>query len=377
MASPASNSTGLSLATMSPAVALALFDNCAALIIAGVPPGTEFGIDQHSFLIGEDFRGVKMIPEGVHFVYCAAKGAYGETAPRVGFVHHFTRGEIVVREWDHEKEELRHRVHDNVEGEMAKIRENLRNLDKYLAPYDYDKYTAWQKLTGNITQNTVSRHSPDCGVIRNTVELLSCPDEERPRGQVITSPRLSKIRALVNDEELLPNLKSIPGTAPKFTTLPLRCPKDASPADVSRHHMDCIEAVDLLLSSREKVIFEEIEFSFILFVCGHSVEGLSHWRKILGLLANSDQAVEKYRIFYRNYLTVLQYQLPELPIELMEQTQSNTVYLDVRKLLLNCYQAGLTSVAQTLEQSLKGSLLWKFEDLFSEDPDDLPTFVEL
>lgn len=141
--------------------------------------------------------------------------------------------------------------------------------------------------------------------------------------------------------------------------------------------MDCIEAVDLLLSSREKVIFEEIEFSFILFVCGHSVEGLSHWRKILGLLANSDQAVEKYRIFYRNYLTVLQYQLPELPIELMEQTQSNTVYLDVRKLLLNCYQAGLTSVAQTLEKSLKGSLLWKFEDLFSEDPDDLPTFVEL
>ncbi|KAL1400958.1 hypothetical protein pipiens_007002, partial [Culex pipiens pipiens] len=255
----------------------------------------------------------------------------------VGFVHHFTRGEIVVREWDHEKEELRHRVHDNVEEEMAKIRENLRNLDKYLAPYDYDRYTAWQKLTGNITQNTVSRHSPDCGVIRNTVELLSCPDEERPRGQVITSPRLSKIRALVNDEELLPNLKSIPGTAPKFTTLPLRCPKDASPADVSRHHMDCIEAVDLLLSSREK----------------------------------------KYRIFYRNYLTVLQYQLPELPIELMEQTQSNTVYLDVRKLLLNCYQAGLTSVAQTLEKSLKGSLLWKFEDLFSEDPDDLPTVVEL
>ncbi|XP_055588019.1 protein AAR2 homolog [Uranotaenia lowii] len=365
---------------MDPNVARKLFDNCAFLIIAGVPVGTSFGIDLRSYVVGADFRGVKMIPEGFHFVHCASQGPYGETAPRVGFCHYFKRNEIVVREWDNEKEELRLRIHENVEQEVARIRENLRNLDRYLAPYDYNSLSNWTKLTGNIIEQTIKNHSPECGVIRNTVELLSCSDENRPRGKNTTiddSPRLSKMRSLMNEEELLPNLEAIPGSAPKFTELPPRCPKEASPEEISRHHIDSILAVEKLLTGREESIFAEIEFSFVLFLCGHSVEGLNHWRRILLLLSNSELAVEKFRTFYKNYLTVLQYQLPQLPIELMEQTQHNTVYLDTRRLLLNCYQGGLTTVAQTLEKSLKESLLWKFEDLFAEDPEDLPTVVEL
>lgn len=370
------------MASMTPDTALKLFENGAVLIIAGVPPGTEFGIDQWSFLVGENFRGVKMIPEGVHFVYCASQGPYGDVAPRVGFVHYFRRGEIIVREWDNEKEELKPRVHDDVEGVIGRIRENLKNLDRYLAPYDYDGLAKWKNLTGNITAETVQRHSPDCGVIRNTVELMSCPDEDRPRGDsplsIANSSRLSKIRSLMNEEELLPNLKTVPGSAPHFTTLPPRCPKDASPADISLHHMDSIAAIDLLFENGQtEAIFEEIQFSFILFLCGHSVESLNHWRKILLLLSNSEKAIEKYRSFYRNYLTALQYQLPELPVELMEQTESNTVYQDVRRLLLNSYQAGITSAAESLEKSLRATLLWRFENLFEEDPEDLPTVVDV
>lgn len=251
---------------------------------------------------------------------------------------------------------------------------------RFLAPFDYDGLGKWKKLTGNITAETVRRLAPDCGVVRNTVELLSCSDKDRPRGDSTlsaNSTRLAKIRSFMNEEELLPNLKSIPGTAPRFTTLPLRCPKDATPAEVSQHHMDSIAAVEQLLQNSEAAIFEEIQFSFILFLCGHSIESLNHWRKMLLLLSNSEKAVEKYRNFYRNYLTVLQFQLPELPVELMEQTESNTVYLDVRSLLLNSYQVGITSVAQSLEKSVRGTLLWKFEGLFDEDPEDMPTVVEL
>lgn len=266
---------------------------------------------------------------------------------------------------------------------VAMLRYELFNyfIFRFLAPFDYDGLGKWKKLTGNITTETVRRLAPDCGVVRNTVELLSCSDEDRPRGDSAllntNSTRLAKIRSYMNEEELLPDLKSIPGTAPSFTTLPLRCPKDATPAEVSQHHMDSIAAVEQLLQNREAAIFEEIQFSFILFLCGHSVESLNHWRKMLLLLSNSEKAVEKYRNFYRNYLTVLQYQLPELPVELMEQTESNTVYLDVRSLLLNSYQVGITSVAQSLEKSLRGTLLWKFENLFEEDPEDMPTVVEL
>lgn len=356
-------------------VLLKLFETSAVLIIAGVPPGTEFGIDETNYLVGEDFRGVKLIPEGVHFVYCASRGPYGDSAPRVGFAHFFKRSEIIIREWDNEREELRERIQ---EGEKEKIRENLRTLDRFLAPYDCTGLLKWKNLTANVTLDTVLKHSPACGLVRNSIELLSCSDEDRPRGDKPSDiPRLTRIRSLMNEEELLPNLKSIPGTIPNFTDLPPRCPKNASPSEISQHYMDSITAVKQVLTNRESAILAEIQFTFILFHCGHSIESLNHWRKLLLLLSNSESAPAMFRTFYTNYLTALQYQLPELPIELMEQSKFNTVYCDVKSLLLNCYQAGITSAAQSLEKTLRETLLWRFEDLFAEDPEDLPTVVDL
>lgn len=39
------------------------------LFFQGVPKETEFGIDMKSWNTGEKFRGVKMIPPGLHFIH--------------------------------------------------------------------------------------------------------------------------------------------------------------------------------------------------------------------------------------------------------------------------------------------------------------------
>ena len=46
-----------------------LFKEGAIFVFLDVPVGTEFGIDYNSWNVGPQFRGVKMIPPGVHFVY--------------------------------------------------------------------------------------------------------------------------------------------------------------------------------------------------------------------------------------------------------------------------------------------------------------------
>lgn len=107
-----------------------LFEEGAILIIAGIPTGTEFGIDFNSNKVDEMFRGVKMIPPGPHFVYTAAEGLYGDTASRVGFIHYFKRQEIVIREWNDQTEELKQRSAATVEIDKARIKENLQELDK-------------------------------------------------------------------------------------------------------------------------------------------------------------------------------------------------------------------------------------------------------
>ena len=54
---------------MDPSVAKNLFDEGATLIFTGVPKGTEFGIDYNVWTVDYKFKGIKMIPPGVHFVY--------------------------------------------------------------------------------------------------------------------------------------------------------------------------------------------------------------------------------------------------------------------------------------------------------------------
>ena len=46
-----------------------LFREGATFVLMGMPEGSEFGIDYNSWAVGPKFRGVKMIPPGVHFIY--------------------------------------------------------------------------------------------------------------------------------------------------------------------------------------------------------------------------------------------------------------------------------------------------------------------
>lgn len=107
-----------------------LFEEGAILILAGIPIGTEFGIDLKTYKVGENFRGVKMIPPGSHFVHTAAEGPYGDSALRVGFIHYYKKQEIVIREWDDQNEELRERRAGDINVDIARIRDNIKDLDR-------------------------------------------------------------------------------------------------------------------------------------------------------------------------------------------------------------------------------------------------------
>lgn len=68
---------------MDPDVARSLFEKGGTLIAAGAPRGTHFGVDLQSWRIDSEFRGIKMIPPGLHFVhYSASDLSSGDSAPR-------------------------------------------------------------------------------------------------------------------------------------------------------------------------------------------------------------------------------------------------------------------------------------------------------
>jgi hypothetical protein len=54
---------------LEPAHAARLQRDGSVVVCVGVPPGTEVGIDMGCWEVGERFRGFKMVPPGVHYVY--------------------------------------------------------------------------------------------------------------------------------------------------------------------------------------------------------------------------------------------------------------------------------------------------------------------
>lgn len=236
----------------------------------------------------------------------------------------------------------------------------------------------WQSLTNEITEEVIVRAAPENGIIRSSAEFQSCPDSERPKGQSPLTRNVS-IRPNQIEDELLPKLKVVPGTAPRFTKIPALCPNSASPAEISQSHMDAISAIRTYFQqfSEPFEAIREIQMSFVLFLCGYSLDALAHWRKILGLLSKSEQAAAKFKVFYRRYLDVLKYQLTELPEELMLPTPNNTVFKDVKQLIINSSISGLKDEADALCVHLTKEISWHFDDIFDEDPEDLPVVVEL
>lgn len=96
--------TGLHCLQLSPERARKLFDNGGVLIVKNLPIGSIFGIDMKVYHVGVKFRGLKMIPPGIHFIHYSAVSKDGCTAPRTGFFHFFKPKEILIRKWDNADE---------------------------------------------------------------------------------------------------------------------------------------------------------------------------------------------------------------------------------------------------------------------------------
>lgn len=251
-------------------------------------------------------------------------------------------------------------------------------LNRFLAPYDFQQLKKWQQLSNYINEDVIERTKPECGVIRTSAEFQSCSDADRPKGQSPLNRNIN-IRTNQTEDELLPDLKIVPGTALRFTKIPALYPNTASPAEISECHLDAIRAIEQYFSAFSEPFeaLREIQMSFVLFLCGCSVDALAHWRKCLGLLTKSDSAVSKFNYFYRCYLDILIAQLPELPDELMMPTPNNTIFKDIRQLIINCTLAGLKDDADTFSANLSRSMNWHFNDLFIENPEDLPVVVDI
>jgi A1 cistron-splicing factor AAR2 len=167
----------------------------AYLLFLDMPEGCQVGIDYRSYVVGPKFKGIKMIPPGVHYLFyrfcllsnmlCSllilffglhsstnSKNDGGSGAPPLGFFVALQSQEVLVRKWDKETEMLLPLEDSSNESAYA---EGLLSLcvlfillfsispslilgvrkfefDSALAPYPLDTYQKWTGLASLITK---------------------------------------------------------------------------------------------------------------------------------------------------------------------------------------------------------------------------------
>ena len=368
-------------------VAQRLLVEGATLIVLNVPIGTELGIDLKSWNTADNFKGIKMIPPGSHYVHYSAIDEFGETAPKIGFLHTFKKSEFLVRQWDAKEENISSEV---VSEEMVqRLKDNLKNLDRCLGCYPYDVWKAWQELTNHISPSLIERCSPECGFVRSALELEHCSDAARPRGGVSNPKRKRRSGLTVEEkeEELLPDMKPKPGTELRLSKLPDKSyPDGASPAEITKHSLDSTYALDTLLDklALPMEIIGETQLAFACFLVGQSLDAFEHWKKLVYLICGADSAISKRRTIYIEFMKVLEVQLTHVPEDLLCDIVVNTnfVYYNLRKLFANIetnseLDGRLKSYASRFRDRLYIKFSWDFSNLQDESEDEAPVVVSL
>ncbi|KAJ2758473.1 hypothetical protein IWQ56_005993, partial [Coemansia nantahalensis] len=163
---------------MEQSAAQELFENGACLVVLDAPAGLEFGADLDTWETGPLFRGLKMIPPGIHYVHYSAVNNDKQPGMRSGFFHDFRPQEVVVRRWSGADEEMLPAAAVGAE-EAARVRRNIRDLDSGLGAFHVASggYSRWQQLTTHITPELLARVLPAHGCF-STASGSAYEDEE-------------------------------------------------------------------------------------------------------------------------------------------------------------------------------------------------------
>lgn len=379
--------------------ARSLFEVGANLFMLDVPMNTEIGVDMNSWNTGPNFKGIKMIPPGVHFVYWSAVSKEGQTAPRSGFFHNFRTKEVLVKKYNLEEETFED-VHD--EETIHRLQSNLKNLDRNLGAYPYDSWKKWVSLSNKISIETIQRLEPTSGVIHSVTELI--PQTHRTSTKDSDSQEgMSSMDTGDQTVKQLPKMECNPNAKIRFTEIPPRFPAGSTPSDITKHSMDSSyqleqylsifkrlygDAVSNSMSDRSQLdeALGELQYSFICFLAGQNYDAFEKWKQLLRMFCTSDEALARHTPLYMTLISDLHFQIREVPEDFFVDIVSSNNFLVTLLTTLFSLARDNISIDPKLKariEKFKKSLSLKFDWDFSEiddgeEPDeDKPVIVQI
>ncbi|KRZ11403.1 Protein AAR2 -like protein [Trichinella zimbabwensis] len=356
---------------MSPEEALQLFEYGAFALFPDLPNGFEFGVDYNAWSTGPKFKGIKMIPPGVHFIYVSSLGKHGDRAPRIGFFHNFAPKEILVKKWDKENEDL---ADENDVEQVERLRLNLKEMDQFLGPYPFENHKQWFSLSYLINESLISRLSPINGKISSQCDLISKESQDLSSAAQRVD-RENPVRTRFRDAQGLPIMNTSPESEIKFTTIPTVRSENFSPEERTSKSMDRSYALRKMLSTYEepKFLLGELQFAYICFLLGHVYEAFEQWKRLIDMICNCDEALGEFDSFYSDFIMVLHFQLKTTPSEFFVDIVARNNFLTQSLSNFFSLVASSETVSEELKEkcrrfqlSVSAHFMWDFSEVRDE-----------
>lgn len=294
---------------MDPETALELVKQGATLLLLDVPQYTLVGIDTQMFTVGPAFKGIKMIPPGPHFVYYSSSSKDGKQfSPIVGFFVDAAPSEVIVRKWNQQEERLV-KVPEDEEERFCQAVKSLE-FDRYLGPYNLSQYGEWKQLSSYLTKTIIKRIEPIGGEI-----TVTCESEMDKN-----SPKTSIERAL--DAQLGTGKFSASTSVDRskkrgcyYTTIPRVIKRRGMEGkELTSLNLDKTELLESVLikdyGGSEDLLLGELQFAYIAFLMGQSLEAFFQWKSLVSLLLSCIEAPFRTRShLFTKFIKVIFYQL--------------------------------------------------------------------
>lgn len=343
------------------------------------PEILQVGIDGASWITGPRFKGIKMIPPGLHLVsyqvywaplarhdpsFSVSTTKHHQSGPLSSFFHHFSPQEFLVLCWNAASETF-----DVLDGTVAesdgvatieRLKANLYELDRFLGPFPFEGDSGYlvqefALLANHITATLLKRVFGE--------ERGGHFDQGTPSYHCLaTTPEAFRFTRI-------PTSKEIVKTHP------------ASLHDKSSVVRDLFRPLEGVLG--------ELQLCFLIFVLGQNYEGFAQWLSIIQILSQCFDLIRLEPRFFSDLLAQLAKQLDvesallrqiDLP-ELFgwDSTDGNRLKRSLQTLLeeslLQTDCEALYQSALRLSDLLQRQFDWKYDSASAEDGEDAPVAI--
>ncbi|OIW16140.1 hypothetical protein TanjilG_18855 [Lupinus angustifolius] len=378
--------------------ALELVKHGVTLLFLDVPQYTLVGVDTQVFSVGPIFKGIKMIPPGPHFVYYSSSSREGrEFSPIIGFFIDVGPSEVIVRKWDQQEERLV-KVSEEEEERYTLAVKNLE-FDRQLGPYNLANYEEWKRLSNFISKSIIKRLEPIGGEISVVCE----------NNVVRNTPKTSMEEALDKQLNIDNSATSFHESQTKgcyYTTIPrvVKC-KGVSVQELTSLNLDKTQLLETLLAKdyggSENSLLGELQFSFVAFLMGQSLQAFFQWKSLVSLLFGCTEAPFHTRTqLFTKFIKVIYYQLKYgLQKDRMDETgpslfddswlSADSFLHHLFKDFFSLVQDGsvvdgdLLSWTRKFKELLESNLGWEFQQssvvdgIYFEENDEFAPVVEI